>query len=275
MRILLERHASAELRDADGNTPLLWATREGNSRAVMELLAVGAHEDCFAIALASALRAVREAARRDVARAASMVDDTEVSSARRVTATYARLLVTLVRGGAVVRTDDLASLRLGWNECKARSNRDGAGQRAENGRVASLYSLAQYALANSLTAECVLPTLHVACLVNARRLQSECERLVLQNSRALAEMGAFSAMRSAARPVLQRMLHNALYRSAAFEAARATAAAAGVAIDGHWKERVALEELDLFCSAPPGSSESTASSDGESSDDAEDDEQDM
>ena len=202
------------MRDGGGRTPLHRASMAGSSRAIAELLAAGADPDCFGVAVESALRALREAAQiRGV--------PAPRSPTSRVVGRYARLLCALARGGAIVRSDDLVVLRLGWNESRGTAAHEK--QHVAASRVASLREICQRALANGLTAENVLPTLHVATLVEARRLRSECERLVLQNAAALAEMGAFAAFGGSARVVLRRLISNVLQRHAALEMARANA----------------------------------------------------
>ena len=257
VRLLLERRASVDVRDGDGRTPLHRATMAGNWRAIAELLSFGADPGCFSVALGSALKAVREAARSDANKPAAIG---ESSAAWRASLRFARILGALARGGAVVFQEDLASLRLGWNECKSRANRplhhagghDGSG-------VAPLFLLAQHQLANSLTAENVLPILHAACVLGARRLQSECERLVLQNCVALAEGGAFEQMGGgSARSVLERLLTNVLRRHAALEVAIAQGADLG---DAQWREVARSQELELFVADDTLSEESEGEDD--------------
>ena len=274
VRLLLERHARVDQRDGAGHTPLHCATAAGSGRVISELLAFGASPACFGVALDSALRAVREAAKKD-----ALLTQRGETHARRAACRFASLLGSLVRGGAAVRNDDLAVLRLGWNESKGRANREApatceSSSREGGGggpcRVSTLFALCQHALANSLEAETVLPTLSLSRLLGARRLQSECERLVLQQYVALSELGAFEAVAGSsgcsARSVLRRLLFNVLSRHAALAHARAEAERAGcVAVDEGWKAAAAEAEVELFRqSVDLSSSESSlASSDGE------------
>jgi len=55
----------------------------------------------------------------------------------------------------------------------------------------------------------------MACMLGARRLQHECERMVLQNAAMLRETGAFAACGAKPRELLQRLLLNVLRRHAA------------------------------------------------------------
>ena len=144
---------------------------------------------------------------------------------------FSRLLSLLALGGAPVRNDDLRSLRLGWNEIGELWSGDGydSGPRRP---IPSLRFLCQRSLANSLSAENVLPTLQAACLLGTRRLQHECERMVLQNAAMLHEAGAFASTGARAHSFLQRMLANALGRHAAYAAHVASAAAAAAARRG-------------------------------------------
>ena len=254
-------------RDAAGRTPLHYALRSGSSRVVAELIDHGANPRCFSSALNAALREVSGskavAATEDNEKEEVEVgndDDAEevvgngsdaeevlgdgdggggagdaecgndgVAKSRETTIRrFSRLLSLLALGGAPVRNDDLRSLRLGWNEIGELWSGDGydSGPRRP---IPSLRFLCQRSLANSLSAENVLPTLQAACLLGTRRLQHECERMVLQNAAMLHEAGAFASTGARAHSFLQRMLANALGRHAAYAAHVASAAAAAAA----------------------------------------------
>ena len=267
VRQLIELGASVRARDAAGRTPLHYALRSGSSRVVAELIDHGANPRCFSSALNAALREVSGskavAATEDNEKEEVEVgndDDAEevvgngsdaeevlgdgdggggagdaecgndgVAKSRETTIRrFSRLLSLLALGGAPVRNDDLRSLRLGWNEIGELWSGDGydSGPRRP---IPSLRFLCQRSLANSLSAENVLPTLQAACLLGTRRLQHECERMVLQNAAMLHEAGAFASTGARAHSFLQRMLANALGRHAAYAAHVASAAAAAAA----------------------------------------------
>jgi hypothetical protein len=112
--------------------------------------------------------------------------------------------------------------------CRVGGGSTGAGR----GGVPSLHELAQQVLCNALAAEDVLPALHVAELLQAERLRSECERMVVQNFEALVQGQHFAAGGVQPAPLLRSILAAGLARLAARGAARRVAAAANVVVGG-------------------------------------------
>ena len=96
----------------------------------------------------------------------------------------------------------------------------------------SLHELSQHVLCNGLAAEDVLPALHVAELLRAERLRSECERMVVQNFEALEQGQHFAAGGVQPAPLLRSILAAGLARLAARGAPRRVAAAANGDLGG-------------------------------------------
>jgi hypothetical protein len=146
---------------------------------------------------------------RRAALAATVGDDASARSAKMqaVAGRSGRTLACLARGGALVRSTDASALGIGYDLCRVEEAGEARG-------VHSLRQMCQSTLVDALTTDSVLPTLRVASLLGARRLQSECERLVLQNSRVLEDAGVFAAERVCPSVLLGRILANALYREA-------------------------------------------------------------
>ena len=126
--------------------------------------------------------------------------------------------------------------------------------------VPSLRLLCQRVAANSLSAETVLPTLHMAGLLSARRLQHECERMVLQNAPALSEAGAFKAVGVRTKTAVRRLLMNALSRLAVKDACAGYDYFAELDL---WAPRQAREEVGVCTSASDESSSSEEKSESE------------
>ena len=240
IRLLLERRADVHCRDGRGRTPLLHATSALKPRAVAELLSQRADPSCFSGALQAALRKLtdaalaervdglahgppaREEALRDggASRGSAALPGTEGGAAARrvwqLAERWARVLACLVRGGASVRVGDLSLLRLGWSEHAAASPGDGSGGGGGGGGgVPSLLRLSERAAAFGLSESTVLPTLHLARMLGAAALASECERLIVQHGATLAELGIFRGAGVRSGAFLRGTLANALRRRAA------------------------------------------------------------
>ena len=104
---------------------------------------------------------------------------------------------------------------------------------AGRGGVPSLHELSQNVLCNALAAEDVLPALHVAELLRAERLRSECERMVVQNFEALEQGQHFAAGGVQPAPLLRSILAAGLARLAARGAQRRVAVTANVVGGGN------------------------------------------
>ena len=212
--LLLQRQANPNAVDARGRSPMGYAAQWGSSstKIMRVLLSHGASPNCFSAAVSGALRAVEQ--RRAPARssiAGRQGQTPSVQSTERRMARWARLLASLLRAGATVRVADLRDLQLGWAECSVVDKRQLHEDLKQGASaVPSLVSLSERALANSLTLETVLTVLSVASMLGTRRLQSECERMVLQHARALESEGAFSCCDD--RTVLSRLMFNVLCR---------------------------------------------------------------
>lgn len=249
--LLLERQASVHTRDGLSRTPLRHATAAGATHAVAMLLEASADPDCFGVALKTGVRKVEEVMLLEMRRVLERCDAVDVVSSAlagergggqlcpagvakavdQVVARWARVLTCLVRGGASVRVADLATLQLGYTECRAAATATAAAAAAGSPSkvlppepsVPSLLELSQRALAFGLSSETVLSTLHLAVMLGApSRLRSECERLVLLNCRSLEDTGAFAAAGLAPRSFVRALLENGLRQSAAAAVERST-----------------------------------------------------
>lgn len=198
-------------------------------------------------------------------------------------AQWARVLACLARGGAAVKRSDLDDLGVGWSECEHHlSGRGPAAEERPSAAVGgsrrrsppSLFYTSMRAAAQTLTAENVLERFYAARMVGARPLQSECERLLLQNAQRLEEAGTFAAVGVSAGRALRALLSNVLRRRVAAVVQREWPEEGTRLIDQRrLVRRLAwAEELDIFA-APEGEAMEESDADGES-EGAEDEEED-